>query len=129
MIRERGEAPKEAPPRSGVPPLPPPISPINWWKLDDEERQEVLELLSVWVPELVRRYALTEIVTPHKNITAGVAEVRGPRRCSCASTWVFVVRTAHLMKRRFTCLMFNQISMPLAQVQLFRLLLGRLASD
>lgn len=64
MIRERGEAPKEAPPRSGVPPLPPPISPINWWKLDDEERQEVLELLSVWVPELVRRYALTETVVP-----------------------------------------------------------------
>ena len=52
MIRERGEAPKEAPPRSGVPPLPPPISPSSWWKLDDEERQEVLELLSVWVPEL-----------------------------------------------------------------------------
>lgn len=64
MIRERGEAPKEAPPRSGVPSLPQPISPINWWKLDDEERREVLELLSIWVPELVRRYALTETVVP-----------------------------------------------------------------
>lgn len=63
--RTRGSRPNATPP----PPPPPQVrqplpSPINWWKLDDEERAETLEVLGEWVPELVRRYGLRDSVVP-----------------------------------------------------------------
>lgn len=67
MERERGARPERAIPPSEVPPAPvkPKFAPpIDWWKLDDEERAEVLEVLVEWVPELVRRYMLREQIVP-----------------------------------------------------------------
>lgn len=63
VVRERGERPDNP-----VPPAPPaavsrPL-PIDWWKLDPEERTETLEVLFKWVPQLVRRYGLTESEVP-----------------------------------------------------------------
>ncbi|GAA1573173.1 hypothetical protein [Leucobacter aridicollis] len=63
--RTRGSRPNATPP----PPPPPQVrqplpSPINWWKLDDEESAETLEVLGEWVPELVRRYGLRDSVVP-----------------------------------------------------------------
>ncbi|MFV0435007.1 MAG: hypothetical protein ACK5LO_13635 [Leucobacter sp.] len=64
MVRERGERPSEKalPPPTAVPPKL--AAPIDWWKLDDAERAETLEVLFVWVPELVRRYGLAEQIVP-----------------------------------------------------------------
>lgn len=62
MVRERGERPENP-----VPPAPPkPVfePPINWWKLDAEERTETLEVLFDWVRELVRRYGLRDSEVP-----------------------------------------------------------------
>lgn len=63
MVRERGERPEK--------PMPPPAAPkpvfeppIDWWRLDAEERTETLSVLFEWVPELVRRYGLTDAVVP-----------------------------------------------------------------
>ncbi len=68
MVRERGERPENpVPPESRVPPAPvKPVmeAPINWWRLDSEERAETLGVLLEWVPELVRRYGLTDQVVP-----------------------------------------------------------------
>lgn len=41
-----------------------PIAPIDWWRLDSAERVETLRTLSIFVPELVRRYALNDQVIP-----------------------------------------------------------------
>lgn len=38
--------------------------PINWWRLDPQERTETLAVLFDWVPELVRRYGLTDSTVP-----------------------------------------------------------------
>lgn len=43
---------------------PPPLSPIDWWVLDRVERAETLRLLGEFVPELVRRFGLTDGVVP-----------------------------------------------------------------
>lgn len=67
MNRERTGRPEEAQPvkRAVQPAGPPPaISPINWWKLDQDERKETLETLTLFVPELARRYALSDAVIP-----------------------------------------------------------------
>lgn len=40
------------------------VAPIDWWKLDTVERTETLGTLAVWVPELVRRYTLTDQIVP-----------------------------------------------------------------
>lgn len=65
MIRNRGERPVD--PRTDTPPVP--VKPkyaaaINWWKLDERERRDAFEILLVWVPELVRRYGLSDQVIP-----------------------------------------------------------------
>lgn len=63
--RQRGSRPKEdSAPSPQIPQRAPLPSPINWWRLDDEERAETLEVLSEWVPELVRRYGLRDSVVP-----------------------------------------------------------------
>ncbi len=49
-------------PASAVPS--PPALPINWWRLDIEEQAETLEVLVEWVPELVRRYGLSDAYVP-----------------------------------------------------------------
>lgn len=41
-----------------------PLAPINWWRLDDQERADVMEILQVWVPELARRYSLPAKTIP-----------------------------------------------------------------
>ncbi|MDI6022638.1 hypothetical protein QBL02_03670 [Leucobacter sp. UT-8R-CII-1-4] len=43
---------------------PAPLAPINWWRLDAQERTEVMELLRAWVPELARRYSLPAKTVP-----------------------------------------------------------------
>ena len=49
----------------GVPEdIPPPMSPVDWWKLDRLERAETLSTLAEFVPELVRRFVLTDAVVP-----------------------------------------------------------------
>lgn len=64
-VRKRGSRPQEEkPPPPAIPLRPQLPSPINWWKLDDEERAETLEVLGEWVPELVRRYGLRDSVVP-----------------------------------------------------------------
>lgn len=68
MERERGERPKTLQaPSNRVPPAaekPVYAPPINWWKLDAEERTETLQVLFEWVPELVRRYGLRDSTLP-----------------------------------------------------------------
>ncbi len=60
--RMRGDRPAASNP---VPPKPPkPASPINWWALGPFEQRETLSMLSVWVPQLVRRYALPDTTVP-----------------------------------------------------------------
>lgn len=49
------------PPASAKPRFEPPI---NWWKLDSTERAETLTVLAEWVPELVRRYGVTDQYVP-----------------------------------------------------------------
>lgn len=39
-------------------------APINWWRLDAEERVETMTVLTEWVPELVRRYGLQDAIIP-----------------------------------------------------------------
>lgn len=62
-VRERGVRPQPEKPPS-IPLRPQLPSPINWWKLDGEERAETLEVLGEWVPELIRRYGLRDSVVP-----------------------------------------------------------------
>lgn len=62
MIRERSERP--AAQEAERPAVPAAIAPINWWRLDPEERTETLTTLAVFVPELVRRYALSDQILP-----------------------------------------------------------------
>lgn len=47
-----------------IPAAMPPLSPIDWWVLDRVERADTLRVLSVFVPELVRRYGLGDSVVP-----------------------------------------------------------------
>lgn len=66
MVRERGIRPEDLAPPA---PLPAPSVaelPIDWMKLDDAERSEILlSKLIPWVPELVRSYMLKpQIVVP-----------------------------------------------------------------
>lgn len=64
-MRERGERPES--PLAPPPPAPAkPVyePPINWWRLDAEERTEMLEVLFLWVPELCRRYGLIDAIIP-----------------------------------------------------------------
>ncbi|WP_336652984.1 MULTISPECIES: hypothetical protein [unclassified Leucobacter] len=63
-MRERGERPKESLAPSAGPAKPGYEPPINWWRLDAEERTEILEVLVSWVPELCRRYGLTDAIIP-----------------------------------------------------------------
>lgn len=61
-MRERGDRPAEAvapPPESPIIP-----APIDWWKLDQQERGETLVVLGEWVRKLVRSYALPDQVVP-----------------------------------------------------------------
>lgn len=66
MVRERSERPEEQVAENaqtgGVPRKA--ASPINWWKLDAEERTEIISILMEWVPQLVRRYGLPEQIVP-----------------------------------------------------------------
>ncbi|UTX53306.1 hypothetical protein [Leucobacter aridicollis] len=63
--RKRGNRPKDdSPPPPPLPPRAPLPSPIDWWKLDDEERAETLEVLGEWVPTLMLRYGLRDSVVP-----------------------------------------------------------------
>lgn len=73
-MRERGARPEPEPvaaPAAGVPTKL--AAPIDWWRLDDEERAETLSVLIEWVPELVRRYGITDQAIPpcwyrHENL-------------------------------------------------------------
>lgn len=64
MVRERSERPEEKAPPTKEASVPAYAAPVDWWKLDAEERVETLLALKVWVPEFVRRYALKEQVVP-----------------------------------------------------------------
>lgn len=68
MVRERGERPSDPQPPATKTPIPEAASayepPVNWWRLDAQERAETLGVLFEWVPELVRRYGLRDSEIP-----------------------------------------------------------------
>lgn len=63
MLYERGERPQSGGFEDDGPPVLP--EPINWWKLDSEERRITLEDLQTFVLKLTEYYVLAEQVIPH----------------------------------------------------------------
>lgn len=63
-VRDRGARPEEPTPPVAAPEPAKLATPVNWWKLDVEERAETLEVLQKWVPQLVRSYGLKDSVVP-----------------------------------------------------------------
>lgn len=63
-MRERSERPSEPATPKEESEKPAFAPPVDWWKLDPDERAAAVQVLSVWVPELVRRYGLKEQVVP-----------------------------------------------------------------
>ena len=63
MVRDRGERPTSAVPPA-APARPAAVLPIDWMKLDAQEREEHLRILAVWVPAIVVSYELADKVVP-----------------------------------------------------------------
>ncbi|MGO1571302.1 MAG: hypothetical protein ACTHYD_09575 [Canibacter sp.] len=66
-MRDRDSAPPVDDAQFDVEPLaevPQARPPINWWKLNAHDRRDTLRLLTEWVPEFVRRYAIVDQVVP-----------------------------------------------------------------
>lgn len=62
MLYERGERPQGGGFEGDGPPVLP--EPINWWKLDNEERRVTLDDLRVFVLNLTEYYVLSEQLIP-----------------------------------------------------------------
>lgn len=63
VVRDRGVLP----PMGGVGSVPMKAryaSPVDWWALDGMERAEMLGVLAVWVPKLVRWFGLRDDTVP-----------------------------------------------------------------